>query len=90
MLACSWKDTFGIECFGCGFQRSVLALFKGDLILSLSTYPATIPILFTFVYTTAHLLFKYKNGARNIVALFSFSASLIVGNFIYKLVIALQ
>jgi hypothetical protein len=86
MLECHWKKTFGIECFGCGFQRSIIALIEGDLMTSLSLYPATIPILFTFIYTVAHLLFKYKNGARNIVILFSFSVVLMVGNFIYKLV----
>jgi len=87
MLACSWKKRFGIECFGCGFQRSVIALIDGDITASLSLYPATIPILLTFIYTFTHLLFNYKKGARNIVFLFSFSVVLIVSNFIYKLAI---
>ncbi len=87
MLDCHWKKTFGVECFGCGFQRSLIYLIEGDITASLSTYPATIPLLFTFIYTVAHLLFKYKHGARNIIFLFSFAVTLMVGNFIYKLVI---
>lgn len=87
MITCSWKDTLGVECFGCGFQRSIQALLEGDLWTSLYAYPATLPLLLTFSYTFAHLLFKYKQGARNIVLLFSFSVLLMVSSFIYKLVV---
>jgi len=48
-------------------------------------YPATIPILFTFIYTAAHIFLKFENGARNIVIAFSVSVALMIGNFIYKL-----
>lgn len=85
MLTCHWKATFGVECMGCGFQRSILALLEGDFLTSITLFPATIPLLFTFFYTIAHLIFKYKKGARNIVILFSFSAFLMLSNFIYKL-----
>lgn len=85
MLECSWKKHFGVECFGCGFQRSIALLFEGKFIESFQLFPATIPILFTFGYTLAHLLFKYKNGARNIIILFSISTALMLGNLTYKL-----
>lgn len=73
---------------GCGFQRSLIALLEGDILTSLSLFPATIPLIFTFVYTAAHLIFGYQKGARNIVILFSFSAFLMLANFIYKIVSA--
>ncbi|MCT4582002.1 MAG: DUF2752 domain-containing protein [Flavobacteriales bacterium] len=85
MLKCHWKETFGVECMGCGFQRSLMALLEGDFLTSLSLFPATIPLLFTFVYTVAHLIFGYQKGARNIIILFSFSAFLMLANFIYKI-----
>lgn len=85
MLTCHWKETFGVECMGCGFQRSFIALLEGDIMSSISLFPATIPLIFTFIYTIAHLLFKYDKGARNIIILFSFSALLMLGNFVYKL-----
>lgn len=85
MLDCHWKKHFGIECFGCGFQRSIELLFEGNFLDSLAMFPATIPLLLTFGYTAAHLLFKYKNGAKMIIILFSISASLMLGNFIWKL-----
>lgn len=86
MLECHWKSTFGVECPGCGFQRSVQHLLEGDLWNSIVLYPATIPILFTFIYTVAHVFLKFENGARNIVISFSISAGLMLGNFIYKMI----
>ena len=85
MLECHWKSTFGIECFGCGFQRSMVALFEGDFLESIRLYPAAIPLLITIVYTILHLRYKYKRGARNIVILFSFTVFLILANFLWKL-----
>lgn len=86
MLECHWKKTFGIECIGCGFQQSLLALLEGDFLISLSLYPATIPLLLTFAYTVAHILFKYKKGARNIVILFSSTVFIMVASYIYRLI----
>ena len=86
MLECSWKSHFGVECFGCGFQRSFVLLMEGNFSESIVLFPATIPILLLFVYTGAHLIFKYKNGARNIIILFSTSAALMLGNFIWSLI----
>ena len=86
MLECSWKSHFGVECFGCGFQRSFVLLMEGNFWESIVLFPATIPILLLFVYTGAHLIFKYKNGARNIIILFSTSAALMLGNFIWSLI----
>jgi hypothetical protein len=86
MVECSWKSHFGVECFGCGFQRSFVLLMEGSFWESIKIFPATIPMLFVFLYTGVHLIFKYKNGARNIVILFSTSVALMLGNFIWKLI----
>jgi hypothetical protein len=66
MLNCPSKQFLHIECPGCGFQRSFIALLKGDLLQSLSLYPATLPLLGMLVYTFLHVKFKFVNGARNL------------------------
>ena len=86
MLECSWKSHFGVECMGCGFQRSFVLLMEGNFWESIQLFPATIPILLVFLYTGGHLIFKYKNGARNIVILFSSSVALMLGSFIWSLI----
>ena len=85
MLDCQWKSTFGIDCLGCGFQRSVKLLFEGDIVGSLIMYPALIPVTLTLVYCLIHIKFKFKNGARNIIVLFSTTVAIMVINYIYKL-----
>ena len=86
MLECSWKSHFGVDCFGCGFQRSLFLLLEGNIWKSIVLFPATIPILIVFIYAGIHLIFKYKNGARNIIILFSTSVILMLGNFIWHLI----
>ncbi|MCE3294930.1 MAG: hypothetical protein K0R65_644 [Crocinitomicaceae bacterium] len=85
MLTCHWKQTFGVECPGCGFQRSFLKLFEGNFSESFFLFPATIPLLLLFVLLILHLIFRFKHGAYTLVGLFSLSTLLIVVNFIYKI-----
>ena len=88
MLECHWKSTFGIECPGCGFQRSIQLLLEGNIWESIVQYPATLPLLFTFIYTFLHLFLKFKSGAKIIVISFSITAFLMLANYIYKFFIS--
>ncbi|MES2589374.1 MAG: DUF2752 domain-containing protein [Bacteroidota bacterium] len=85
MITCSWKKTLGIECPGCGFQRSFWKLVQGDFYDSIVLFPATIPLIATLILLLLHLKFKFKHGAYSLVALFSLSVFLILFNFIWKL-----
>jgi hypothetical protein len=55
LIACPLKQLTGFDCPGCGFQRSVIALFHGDLATSLHLYPATLPI---FVLAGMYIPFR--------------------------------
>ncbi|OFX60029.1 MAG: hypothetical protein A2046_02280 [Bacteroidetes bacterium GWA2_30_7] len=83
---CFWKKHFGVECFGCGMQRSFVELLKGNIIESLKLYPALIPIIFLFSFLFLHVIFKYKNGAFILKISFIFTIIIIVTNFIFKLI----
>jgi hypothetical protein len=58
LLPCPFKYVTGIDCPGCGFQRSVIALVQGNLHQSLQLYPAAIPLLIFFAYGLADKYFK--------------------------------
>jgi hypothetical protein len=47
LIPCPLKYLTGYDCPGCGFQRSFLALVKGNFAASFALYPATIPIILT-------------------------------------------
>jgi hypothetical protein len=48
-------------------------------------YWATIPILLLFIYSFLFSKYRYENGLRHLLYLFSFNATLIVCNYIYKI-----
>lgn len=85
LLACPYKKYFGFDCFGCGMQRSIIALFKGDIVSSFCLYPALIPMVLMFSFLIVHLIFKFKNGAKWLKYSFIIVITIVVGNFIYKL-----
>jgi len=85
MLTCPFKQHFGYPCPGCGFQRSLIELFNGNLWTSIKYYPATIPLFLMALYLVCHLVFKYRNGARNLVILFVSNISIIYISFVLSL-----
>lgn len=64
MLPCAYKSIFGIDCPTCGFQRSFIALLKGDWKDSFLLYPATVPILLTAVFLLSDLVLRLDNSKR--------------------------
>lgn len=84
---CTFRELFGIDCPGCGLQRSIIELLKGNLLESLYLYPALLPILAMFVYLALHLAFRFRNGALILKIMFIFNISLISVNYLYKLII---
>jgi hypothetical protein len=85
LLTCPSKHFLRLDCPGCGLQRSFIALLEGDLSQSLRLYPATIPMLFTFVFTALHIKFNFRYGASVIKWSFILTVSIIVIFYIYKI-----
>ena len=86
MLICPSKYLLHMDCPGCGIQRSFIALIKGDVVLSLTLYPALLVIMFILFYTALHLKMDFRHGARNIKILQLVAATIIVCFYIYKII----
>jgi hypothetical protein len=86
MLPCLFKQTFHMDCPGCGFQRSAAALLKGDWLLSFQTYPALVPICCLAITTLLHLSIGLKHGAAVIRYLQIGIGITIAVFYIYKIV----
>lgn len=84
---CFYKKNFGFECPGCGFQRALIELMQGNIWASIKLYPALLPLIFMFLVLLFHMKFRLKHGALIIKYLFIFSVVLIIGNFIFKLIL---
>lgn len=85
-MKCFYREYMGIECPGCGMQRAFIALLKGDIIESLTLYPALIPLLIMFLFLPMHLIFKFKHGAAILKYLFFINITIIMVNYLYKMV----
>ncbi|KUJ60546.1 hypothetical protein AR687_17395 [Flavobacteriaceae bacterium CRH] len=64
MLPCLFKTLFGIECLGCGFQRALFLLFKGDFFAGFKMYPAIFTSLLFLGFGVFYLLNKSKNNQK--------------------------
>jgi hypothetical protein len=80
-----YKSLLGIECPGCGMQRSFIEMLKGDFIASLALYPALLPSMFMIVLLIIHLIFKLQRGAAMLKILFLMNALIIVLHYIYRI-----
>lgn len=77
LLPCPIKALTGIDCPGCGFQRSLICLLKGDFYQSWHFYPPTVPLilLFSCYGLVPKFNFDKPERVRKIMVL-------VVGNFV--------
>ncbi|MDR0505246.1 MAG: DUF2752 domain-containing protein [Dysgonamonadaceae bacterium] len=85
LFACPVKQFMYIDCPGCGLQRSIIALLEGDMVKSFQLYPATIPMLFCFIFTALHIIFNFKHGAAIIKVSFILCVLTILVFYFYKI-----
>lgn len=85
MIPCAYKHFLGIECPGCGIQRSAIELLKGNITESFIAYPPLIPVLCLLFYFVLNLILKFKNGKRVIKILAIINMVIIFTNYFYKL-----
>lgn len=85
LLTCSWKQYLGQECMGCGMQRAIILLLKGDIIGSFKMYPALFTLLLMFIYLAFHLKYDYKKGHLILRYLFILNVIIILVNYLIKI-----
>ena len=84
-LPCLFKKLTGIDCPGCGTQRALIELLRGNLNHSFAIYPSLIPLLVMFAFMLFHLIVKLKNGHIILKMLFILNMLIISFSYIYKM-----
>ncbi len=85
MLPCLNKKFFGIDCMGCGMQRSLALILNGEFIGAFYMYPAIYSMIALLTIIGVNYFLNFKHAFKLIVILAFINGILILGNFIYKL-----
>lgn len=85
MLPCLNKKFFGVECFGCGLQRSVILLFQGEFIAAFKMYPAIYTLILFVGFLILNLFYKFKYAERIKLILVVLNVVIIVTSYIIKI-----
>ncbi|MCM4157999.1 DUF2752 domain-containing protein [Gramella sp. AN32] len=86
MLPCLNKTVLGIDCTGCGAQRAVVFLFKGEFSEAFHMYPAIYSIAFLLLFVGFNIFVKFKFDYTIKLGLIIFNAIIIAGSYIYKMI----
>ena len=85
MMPCLNKQLFGVECPGCGIQRSVHLLFQGEFVLAFKMYPAIYPLVLLLLFLVTNLFIKFRYAHQIKLSLMLLTAGFILINYILKL-----
>lgn len=85
MLPCLNKKLLGIECFGCGFQRSLLLVFQGEFVAAFKMYPAIYTLMLFALFLILNLFFKFKFAEKIKLILVVLNVVIIVTSYIIKI-----
>ncbi len=85
LIPCLSKEIFKFPCPGCGGQRAVLHLFKGEFVDAFFSYPAIYPLLILgLLLLNRVLLSSYQNSF--LIRMFSYvSVAAILINYVVEL-----
>ncbi|TQI70576.1 uncharacterized protein DUF2752 [Gramella sp. Hel_I_59] len=85
MLPCLNKSVFGIDCTGCGAQRSIALLLQGNFEGAFHMYPAIYSIIVLLVFVIFNLFFKFRHDHTIKIGLIIFNGVIIAGAYLYKM-----
>jgi hypothetical protein len=86
MMPCISKQVFGIDCPGCGLQRSVALLLKGDFLASFQMYPALVPMMALFGFLALNRFISFRRANAITITLAGITVGTILINFIFKII----
>ncbi len=85
MIPCLNKKLFGVDCLGCGTQRALLLLIKGNFSGAFYQFPAIYTTLLFLGFLALHFLDKGRNYHKIMVGLAIINAVIMIVSYIYKL-----
>lgn len=85
MLPCMNKKLFGFDCPGCGLQRSVVLLVKGEFAAAFDMYPAIYSLVSLILFVIASQFIKFRFDTQIKIFLGILTGVTIVISYILKM-----
>ena len=85
MLPCLNKQMFGFDCLGCGAQRAVLLVFRGEFSSAFEMYPAIYPLLLLLFFIVLNFFVKFKKAMLIKTTLIILTAGVIIISYYLKM-----
>lgn len=85
MIPCVNKKIFGVECLGCGMQRSIVHLFSGEFALAFKVYPAIYTIFLLLAVVSVNFFVKFKFDYQIKISLVVINAVVMVASYFIKM-----
>lgn len=86
MLPCFLKSIFGIDCPGCGAQRSAVLLMNGEFSAAFHMFPAIYTTVLFGLCVALHFIDKSHNYLKGVLYLGVINAVIMVAAYIYKMI----
>lgn len=85
MLPCLNKKYLGFDCMGCGIQRSIAHLLKGEFIEAFMMYPAIFPLLALLGVLAVNQFISFKYANKSIIFLSILTVATIIVSYVLKM-----
>lgn len=85
MLPCMNKQILGIECPGCGTQRSASLLLQGNFEDAFIMFPAIYTTIFLFILLALHFIDRRRSYQNLIIVVAVINAVIMIFSYIYKM-----
>ncbi len=85
MIPCLNKKLFGIDCPGCGIQRSLMHFFRGEFVDAFYMYPAIYTLLLLLIVVFINKKSSFKYGSKIILSLAIINVLIIIVSYSIKM-----
>jgi len=86
MLPCLTKKIIGIDCPGCGLQRAVLLLLKGEFGAAFTKYPPIYALLSLVIFFTVSRFIRINHANKIMLTLLLITTTIMIANYILKFI----
>ncbi|WP_300570101.1 DUF2752 domain-containing protein [Flavobacterium sp.] len=79
------KSLFGVDCLGCGMQRAVVLILKGEFSAAFYMFPPVYTTLILMTSIGLHFIDKTRNYHKIMASMAIINGIIMVISYIYKL-----